>query len=165
MNRLLSTLIALAFSSLLSGGVLAEDFKTVQWQDLIPKSAQQKTVSGTVEHGQIAMEPQPQANAPIVPELNKQKVRIAGFAVPLEGDESGVTEFLLVPYMGACIHVPPPPSNQIVYVKANKKPLPLDYLYDAFWVSGAISVETVSSELAESGYSMQADAFEPYQYN
>ncbi|MRT18267.1 DUF3299 domain-containing protein, partial [Vitellibacter sp. q18] len=61
MNRLLSTLLALAFSSLFSGGVLAEDFKTVQWQDLIPKSAQQKTVSGTVEHGQIAMEPPPQA--------------------------------------------------------------------------------------------------------
>ena len=40
---------------------------------------------------------------------------------PLEEDSEGpVLEFFLVPYVGACIQVPPPPPNQIVYVKAER---------------------------------------------
>lgn len=58
-------------------------------------------------------------NAPVVKALDGQNIRLPGYIVPLEVSEEGrTTEFLLVPYFGACIHVPPPPSNQIVHVKA-----------------------------------------------
>ena len=56
-------------------------------------------------------------SAPVVHELDGQKVRLPGFVVPLDFEDTEISEFLLVPYFGACIHVPPPPSNQIVYVK------------------------------------------------
>ncbi len=49
--------------------------------------------------------------------LNKKLVSVPGFMVPLEDDADQVSEFLLVPFAGACIHVPPPPPNQMIYVK------------------------------------------------
>ena len=55
----------------------------------------------------------------IVPEMNGQAVRIPGFIVPLEfNDDEDVTQFFLVPFFGACIHVPPPPPNQIILVNS-----------------------------------------------
>jgi uncharacterized protein len=54
--------------------------------------------------------------------LEGATVRLPGFIVPLEGVKDGsVSEFLLVPYFGSCIHVPPPPPNQIVYVHNGKR--------------------------------------------
>ncbi|MBI2319708.1 MAG: DUF3299 domain-containing protein, partial [Betaproteobacteria bacterium] len=55
-------------------------------------------------------------NAPVVASLNGARIRIPGFIVPLENSRGQITEFLLVPYFGACIHTPPPPSNQIIHV-------------------------------------------------
>ena len=56
----------------------------------------------------------------VVAELNGKRVRIGGYVVPLDFEATTIKEFLLVPFVGACIHVPPPPANQIVYVKADK---------------------------------------------
>lgn len=84
-------------------------------------------------------------------ELNGSMVKIPGFVVPLEGDENTITEFLLVPYFGACIHVPPPPPNQIIYVKFPKG-APVQQLWDVIYVVGKLSAQTVSHELAETGY-------------
>ncbi len=148
---------------ILAPHVQAASYKTVEWKDLIPAGAPQQALNGTVTHDQISPDFQSPTLAPVVDSLDKQKIRLAGFAVPLEGDDNGITEFLLVPYMGACIHVPPPPSNQIIYVKGGEK-LPVDMIYDAFWVTGTIKVGTVSSELAEAGYSLTADGFEVYEY-
>ncbi len=96
------------------------------------------------------------SSAPIVPELNNQLIRLAGFMVPLDFDfdTETFTEFLLVPYYGACIHVPPPPSNQVVYVTANK-PLKETWLDYAVWASGTLTTESVSSEYAFAGYTMK----------
>ena len=56
----------------------------------------------------------------VVESLNGTKVRIPGYVVPLDFNaESEHKEFLLVPYCGACLHTPPPPPNQILFVKAN----------------------------------------------
>jgi hypothetical protein len=83
--------------------------------------------------------------------------------VPLDVTDDGkVTEFLLVPYFGACIHVPPPPSNQIVLVKYAKG-VQMDALYQPFWIRGPLKVESSSSELAEAGYQMSADDVYPYE--
>ena len=40
--------------------------------------------------------------------LDGKSVRIPGYVLPLEFEDTGVTAFLLVPYVGACIHAPPP---------------------------------------------------------
>ena len=82
------------------------------WEDMVPKGFIAPEV--TVDHMNNMSQAAP--NAPVLEELNGQFVKIPGFVVPLEGTAELTTEFLLVPYFGACIHVPPPPSNQIVYV-------------------------------------------------
>ncbi len=100
-------------------------------------------------------------NAPVVSELNGTRIRIAGFTVPLESARGQISEFLLVPYFGACIHTPPPPANQIIHVKP-VKPYKSDQAIEAVWVSGPI--ETVRSEtgLGNAGYRMRAELIAPY---
>ena len=102
-------------------------------------------------------------SAPIVPELNGEYVKLAGFVVPLEFDfENGTfTEFLLAPYFGACIHVPPPPSNQIVHVKS-QEPLEQNLLNYAVWVTGTMTTDSVDSEYGYAGYSMKDVQLEIY---
>jgi hypothetical protein len=81
-------------------------------------------------------------------------VKIAGYIVPIEyNDKQVITEFFLVPYCGACIHVPPPPPNQIIYVK-HPKGFQLQELYMPFWVEGTIVLKTQENELGLSSYSM-----------
>ncbi len=96
------------------------------------------------------------------PEFDGQKIRMAGFLVPLEFDDNQVvTEFFLVPYYGACIHLPPPPPNQIVLVKSEKG-VQLDSIYDPFWVEGTLAADLKENEVAKSAYSMQLDKMTPY---
>ena len=68
-------------------------------------------------------------------------IKIPGYAVPIEGDEGFdlVSEFLLVPVFGMCIHVPPPPPNQVILVKM-KEPVPFELLLDAIWIFGVLEV-------------------------
>jgi hypothetical protein len=107
----------------------------------------------------------------IVESLNGQRVRIPGYLLPLEMSGTKVTEFLLVPYIGACIHVPPPPPNQIIHVKiAQKGGYSTKKLYEPIWVTGVISAKSTVKDLylvdgsagINIGYSMQADRIEPY---
>jgi hypothetical protein len=106
-----------------------------------------------------------------VEELNGKRVRIPGYLLPLEVSGTKVTEFLLVPYVGACIHVPPPPPNQIIYVKVEKNGgYTSEKLFEAVWVTGVISAKSMVKDLflvdgsagIDIGYSMQADRVEPY---
>jgi len=101
--------------------------------------------------------------APVVKALDGQEVKLPGYIVPLDVTEEGrVTEFLLVPYFGACIHVPPPPSNQVVHVTSELGVL-MDALYQPYWIEGPLKVEASSSELAEAGYQMDASKIYPYE--
>jgi len=114
------------------------------------------------EYGDPAVQMEP--NAPVVTELNGREVMLPGYIVPLGISERGeVNEFLLVPYFGACIHVPPPPSNQIVYV-TSERGVKLEALYQPFWVTGPMQVEQTESDLANAGYRIVASAIEPYIY-
>lgn len=97
------------------------------------------------------------------PEFDNKPIRIAGYIVPQEYDDNMVIRsFFLVPYFGACIHVPPPPPNQIIYVRYPKG-LTLENLYTPFWVSGTLKVETVENEMALASYAMDAQRLEEYQ--
>lgn len=127
------------------------------WEDLIPKNYSMPPVS--MEHtGSMA---QVAPNAPLIESLDGTHAKIPGFVVPLEGDADAITEFLLVPYFGACVHVPPPPSNQIVYVKFEKG-VPVTDLSDAVWVIGTLSTEGWKGDIASVGYSMSGIKVEPF---
>ena len=79
---------------------------------------------------------------PEIEKLNQQSIRIAGFIVPLEMDEyaNEVQEFLLVPDPLACIHVPPPPPNQLIYVVMNQK-IPVDMDYRGVEIVGTLNFD------------------------
>ncbi|NQX89485.1 MAG: DUF3299 domain-containing protein [Halioglobus sp.] len=94
--------------------------------------------------------------------LDNRVVRIPGFIVPLEfSDDQNVTQFFLVPYFGACLHVPPPPPNQIILVNYPQG-LQLGALYDPFWITGKLSTTITENEVATSAYSIQMDDYQPY---
>ena len=100
-------------------------------------------------------------SAPVVGELDGENVRLPGFVVPLDFEGTEISEFLLVPYFGACIHVPPPPSNQIVYVKTVAA-YPLQELFDPVWVTGVLSTQAHLNDVGDAGYTIQATIIEPY---
>ncbi len=108
----------------------------------------------------------------VVSGLDGQKIAIGGYLLPLEMDGSNVTEFLLVPYVGACIHSPPPPPNQIVHVTVEeKKGYKSEALFDPVLVTGVMSVKSATKDLfladgsmdLSIGYAMQASAIKPYE--
>lgn len=78
-------------------------------------------------------------NASVNDDLNNRMIRMPGFLLPLEFDELVVKEFLLVPFVGACIHVPPPPANQIVHVRLKGGISPMG-LFEPVWVTGRMSI-------------------------
>lgn len=104
---------------------------------------------------------QPGGNGPpaVVSDLNGKLVSIGGYIVPLDFENTTIKEFLLVPYVGACIHVPPPPTNQIIYVKSEKG-IEITGQFDPVTVKGTIKTETAFTGLADAGYSLAADSVE-----
>ncbi|MGF1463708.1 MAG: DUF3299 domain-containing protein [Maricaulaceae bacterium] len=98
----------------------------------------------------------------VVDELDGERVRIPGFVLPFEYSASGeVSEFLLVPYFGACIHTPPPPPNQIVHVTADD-PVKLGSQYDAVWITGVLSAQRNINELGDAAYTLDIESWESY---
>lgn len=135
----------------------AEEPVELYWQDLLPDGYVPEDNIPEIDHNNAMA--QIFANAPVRTDLNGKKVKIPGYVVPLEGDEEKLTEFLLVPFFGACIHVPPPPSNQIVYVSFPEGVV-VDDLYDAVWVTGTLQTEGWKGDLASVGYNMKGESVE-----
>lgn len=95
-------------------------------------------------------------------EFNNRDIRIAGYLVPLEFKNSQlVTQALLVPFFGACIHLPPPPPNQIILLNAPQG-IALGELYDPYWLSGRLATNVQESELGTSSYEMDVASYELY---
>ena len=105
----------------------------------------------------------------INPLLNGQNVRLPGYLLPLEFSGKQVSEFLLVPWVGACIHTPPPPPNQIVHVRP-EKPVAMSGMFEAVWVTGQLTAGAIKKSLSlvdgsadiDVGYSLRASRVEPY---
>ena len=130
----------------------------VYWEDLVPEGFNELAPPSVQHNGEMS---QLQPDAPVVETYDKKRVKIPGFVVPLEGDGELTTEFLLVPYFGACIHVPPPPSNQIVYVKFEDG-VRIDNIYDAIWVTGTLSTDGWKGDIASVGYRLTGEAVEGF---
>ncbi len=111
-----------------------------------------------------------QRNEAVVGDLDGQLIRMPGYALPLEFIETGVKEFLLVPFVGACIHVPPPPPNQMVFVRVDQT-FKADDLYTPVWVTGRMTVKRTSQALSlvdgqadvATGYVLDGIKVDPYE--
>ncbi|MCL6416297.1 DUF3299 domain-containing protein [Aestuariirhabdus sp. Z084] len=173
-------MIVRAFTVCLLGllsSITQAESRTLDWLDLVPQSqvnevlaernANYHDLANMTE--QMIQEAKDRMNGlqispQLVTELDQQQVRIPGYVVPLEFDDTQVIrEFLLVPYFGACIHVPPPPANQIIYVRYPEG-LEADELFDPFWIEGKLSIQGYESDLGMAGYSMTADEVSLYSY-
>lgn len=98
-------------------------------------------------------------------QLDQMLVKIPGFVVPLVQDDTGlVSVFFLVPYFGACIHVPPPPTNQIVYVKLDGGGVRLGSPEEPYWITGILHTDTNGTRVAKAAYTLDATRMERYKY-
>lgn len=181
LTRLIPTVLAAALITLAAPFQAAsEETRTLTWEDLMPTGWEpfdpyndltenqldqlSELMDGSPEQQRLLNEfAGPKMSAPVVGALNNQRVRLPGFVVPMDFAGTKVTEFLLVPYVGACIHVPPPPSNQIVYVKSETA-YTINELFDPVWVTGTLKTETFLNELGDAGYTLQASAIEVYEF-
>ncbi len=166
-----------------SSSLPKSSFKTVKWLDLMPKKDfyslsnppdylmntdegsegdeildelrnLPKSIQDEYQRALTSME--------VIAKMNNKAIRIPGFIVPLEfNEEKKITQFFLVPYFGACIHLPPPPPNQIIFITYNKG-ISVKELLDPIWVSGTLQTSHHENEVALSAYSMQMKSYEPY---
>ncbi len=104
-------------------------------------------------------------NAPINKALAGKSVKLPGFIAPLENVDGKVSEFLLVPYFGACIHVPPPPVNQTVLVKTlADSAIDAEDWMEPVWVLGKIQAEGESTDIGNAGYRIMDARVEIFEY-
>jgi hypothetical protein len=165
------------------------EFKTIEWTDLLPEAdldallnppsylndiedgSEEDQIASQIQSAISAANDSAASNNPyqqalvstnVRPEFDGQAVRIPGFIVPLEFDDNQVvTEFFLVPFFGACIHVPPPPPNQIIHV-TYPQGLELQALYDPFWITGILHTSLTENMMATSAYAIDMLGYENY---
>jgi len=156
-----------------------EGYKTIEWNDLMPDPwvkemtkemaalSKMSYLQDTSDEANKAMNAMRKKldDAPIVKTQLNKKIRIPGYAVPLDAERSEKREFLLVPYFGACIHTPPPPANQIVLVRptAQSKIKKMPESMDVLWVEGELKEGRVSTSHGVSGYLLEAISIAPYE--
>ncbi len=144
--------------------------RTIDWETLLPEEERDGAtlVPPPPVHdylGEAGMAAQQSGSFSVNAALNLATVKVPGFVVPLDVAADGmVRELFLVPYVGACIHVPPPPPNQIVYVKL-ADPIKLPSLYEAVWVTGTLKTAVVRSRLGSAAYTLEGKKVEPYTYS
>lgn len=163
----------------------AWDYQEVEWTDLMPEADLQALLSppeylfdvqeGSAEDQQLfeqlasgtatsSDDPYSKAllSTDVRSEFDGSRIRIAGYLVPLEFDSPEVvTQAFLVPYFGACIHVPPPPPNQIILLNAQDG-VNLNDMYQPYWVSGELTTTLTENDLATSAYEMTVASYELY---
>jgi len=155
-----------------------EDVLAVKWEDLMSEADLDAILNAPVmNHDFYGWEDQLSGGSPeetaymkalqsfdVNPELIDKRIVIPGFIVPTAfNEEKRATEFFLVPFFGACIHLPPPPPNQIIHV-TYEEGVQLDNYYEAYYVMGELSSKVVRSDLANSAYSLSAEGVEIYTY-
>lgn len=130
----------------LGGGLVGESYRGAQllyWQDLAALDYQTGEAPRALRN------------------LEGKTVMIPGFIVPLSDNLMTFDEFLLVPDAMACIHAPPPPPNQMVYVKL-KEPISYQMTFDPVWIRGPLQISMTASEYGQVGYSVEVESVERY---
>jgi len=152
-------------------------YNSIEWEDLVPPGFSSEDIyaryadrlevieDGSPEANDLYLEMQAEFDGDAInAELDGQKIQLAGFVSPLSYEEDIVTEFLFVPYFGACIHVPAPPPNQTILVTVKQE--------DGFtfretdgpvWIAGTLNASSTTTELATANYTINADQRGLYQ--
>lgn len=158
----------LLFSLSLMCGVTASaaaSLEEIDWLDLIPAdelAALENMPPLDIDHSGSTPAPV-LGSARTVPTMDGVRGRLPGYIVPLAADDKNrVTEFFLVPYYGACIHVPPPPGNQIVHVKP-AQPIANVEIWNPYWIEGTLHIRATSNDVAQASYAFDANRVMPYQ--
>lgn len=153
-------------------GVAENEATVLQWEELLPRGwdpaagLRGRNVNAVSDNDPRAAQwlaelQESWSQAPTRPELAGRRVRLAGYVVPLDMGWGGMRDFLLVPYAGACIHTPPPPSNQVVHVTADEPVKGLKAM-DQVWVGGRLSLRRLDAEAGSSSYHLEASHVAPY---
>jgi hypothetical protein len=144
--------------------VKAEEYIDLEWSDLVPADAAPlpQALQGVVQHDQASLASQQAPSNGVRDDWNGKIVRLPGFIVPIEYSGVGVSAFILVPFVGACVHVPPPPANQLVFV-TTQKPYESKGLFEPVNVIGMFGTSASVTQLAEIGYALSADRIEPFE--
>jgi hypothetical protein len=173
LRRLIQVLAGSALSSLAIPAI-GSAYKEVEWDELIPEGWRKKVILELTRmrrYGSLT-DGDPRADeayarlkktwdaAPPTKTYIGKPIRIAGYVVPLDAERMQSSDFLLVPYFGACVHSPPPPANQIILIKPPKGSR--FRTMDAIWVEGILTEGKTSSEVGTSTYVLTADKIMPY---
>jgi hypothetical protein len=151
----------------------AEPWPELKWEAMVPKGWDPSKEFKDLDFSKLQdSDPRAMAaldklkklwdEAPAEPALNGRRIRIAGFALPLERQGDKVTEFLIVPYFGACIHTPPPPANQIIHAKSSR-PLTGVKMMVPLWTYGTLAVQRGETTWGVAGYLLTVDKVTPYE--
>lgn len=146
--------------TLASGSHASPDtYEEVDWERLIPADELENHrlavafAMRNIDHSSDERTPQ-FGSFKTDPELNGRRVSLSGYVVPLEADDDGaMTDFFFVPTMGACIHVPPPPPDQMIYVHLAKA-IPQPEIGEAATLKGTLRTSTHDADVASAAYSM-----------
>ena len=156
-------LASMAMAALAPRMVLADDYIDLDWEDLLPEG--QVTIPnalrGFIDHESAPLSSHQPVSSGVRTDWNGQIVRLPGYIVPIDYDGTGVTAFVLAPFVGACVHVPPPPANQLVFV-TTETPYETEGLFEPVNVIGMFGVSSMHTQLAEVGYALSADSIEPF---
>lgn len=153
--RLLNLIAALMLVT--ATPLLAAEVRELDWLELMPKDEVNSLMETPAVSHEGSFKQVQTGSFRAIQELHGLKVKIAGYIVPVEVDgDSQMSEFFIVPYFGACIHVPPPPPNQIILARL-AKPIPVTEIYDAYWIEGTLNVEQIKNDIAASAYTLTTD--------
>lgn len=165
MDTALLRKLLLVITLLLPSIAATAELREIDWLDMIPPdelAELEKMAEIEIDHDSDIPAPVI-GSARTVAAMDGVQGRLPGYIVPLQTDEKNrVTEFFLVPYYGACIHVPPPPANQIVYVKPDT-PVENVEIWNPYWIEGTLRIQAQSNDLAAASYSFMVDQVRPYQ--
>lgn len=97
----------------------------------------------------------------VVADMDGRTVDLDGYLVPLGTNDAGlVDEALFVSFYGACIHVPPPPPNQIIHVTLDA-PIALGNLWDPYRLHGTLQIKQFDADIASAAYDVGGAHVEP----
>lgn len=158
-----AVLAAFAALGLTQSKAFAKDYIDLNWADLVPEGQQviPPSIQSMIDHNGPSLSTQQPPSLGARTDWNGLVVRLPGYVVPIDYSGTGVTAFILVPFVGACVHVPPPPANQLVFV-TTAKPYENSGLFEAVNVTGMFGTASTSTQLADIAYALSADHIEPF---
>lgn len=149
-----SAVLVLALCVVLSPAA-GQSPRLLDWDELMPPDWEPAMPDfSTFFHDPMSPAAAQERDAPVVEALDDTLIAIEGWLVPLEWDKDALKEFLFVPWFGACIHVPPPPPNQIIRVTLEQG-VPEREMFEPQKLTGRLRTERSDSELAHAGYRME----------